>query len=262
MKLAHALVAALGIAALAPVASADNCVWIVTPYLPPDDMRGVQTEYDSGAWSILAHDVGPIHAFAYLEAEAWNLTLSDAGSGNGRFIVRRIEACDLPHEDIEATCRVEFKAHAELDDDNSCRAAARMSIKATKIREVGGKVMHANALGGVEATDTAYASGESSGTEELSLEFLGSGFTMPIQWSTGGSKTATFFDSSGGSGGTSPETIYSHNDTQTEADIGGIRWNQQYAKGKIYDSKWELLIWGTCDGECDVISLLMNLSTY
>lgn len=262
MKLAIALVAALGVATLAPVASADNCVWIVTPYLSADDMRGVQKQYDSDAWSVVAHDVGPFHAWAYLESEAWNLTLSDTGSGNARFIAHRIIQCDLPQEDIEATCRTEFKAHAEIDDDNFCRVAARMSIRATKIREAGGKVMHSNAIGGVEATDTAYEDGESNGVEELAFEFLGSGVTMPIQWSTGGSKTATVSDSSGGAGGSSPETIYAHNNVETQADIGGIRWNQQYAKGKIYESRWELLIWGTCDGECNVATLLLNQSDY
>jgi hypothetical protein len=240
-------------AALAAPARATSCAWVVDSNISEPDL---QHDIDSGSsypswwsWQFVLY-ADHVKIFGSMSASAYHCTtnLGAAASGNATFTIRRITACCRPVEDIEGEARAEFKAKAELDDDSFARGRGSMHYKASKMS------LDCHAHGGVEATSSGYGDA-SSGT--LTVPLYPQGPNTVIHWSKGGSVQQVFQDSDGGSGGSSPETIFCQTSVDTAVSVG---WWDDDAVVLVNDSRMEVKVWGTCDGCCGIVTLVLHLT--
>jgi hypothetical protein len=246
-----ALFALLLCALAAAPARADGCVWTVLSNITPPDEKN---DNDSGSswqsfwtWQYVVH-ADHYYIFGQMTAYAYRCTtnLSTSATGNATFTVSRIFACCRPIEDIEADARNEFTARAEISDDTFAQARGSQRIHAPKMG------LDCHALGGVEATASGHGDG-TSGT--LTYPLFPHGPSMVIHWSKGGSIEQAFQASDSKTGGSTPETFV----CQTNLDLSmSVGWWNDYGLAKIMNSKSELKAYGTCDGCCAKVVLVIN----
>jgi len=248
-----AILAALLLAAAAVPSQAADCTWSVIPNISqPDKQNGVDhgSSYPSHwSWQYVVY-ADHLHIFGNMTANAYRCTvdLSAAGSGNGTYTITRILACPRPVEDIEGTARTEFKARAELNDDTFARACGSKRFSASKM------ALDCHAHGGVEVTAAGHGD---SDTGSLTIPIFPNGPKTTIYWSKGGVVERVFQDNDSGTGGRSPETIT----CQTALDLTvSAGWYDDMAAADINGSKTEVKVWGTCDGTCRVVTLVLNVS--
>lgn len=248
---------------LMPLSSAFavDCGWLVTPQISPtDDSGSVYTQIDDNEYWAYHHILDHHMMWGYIDGETDNATFSDAGSGNGTFTVQRNLACPSPDEDIEADARNEFKARAELDDDDNARSMGMMRITANKVNSrTGSGKLTCLSQGGAMAADSAPSGEEGSGgVQTISFEAFGVGAQVPVQWSTGGSVEKVYSGADGGAGGKSIEVFNLHTQLETQIILGGTWAWSEWAFAEIKESKSQLRVWGTCDGGCQVVRLILN----
>jgi hypothetical protein len=157
--------------------------------------------------------------------------------------------CGNPVEDIEADARNEFTARAEIDDDTFSQARGSQRIHAPKMR------LDCHSCGGVEATASGHGDGD-SGT--ITVPLYPHGPNMVIHWSKGRAIEQAFQDSDSKTGGKSPETFI----CQTSIDLAtSVGWFEDSGLATVKSSRSELRVYGTCDGRCGAIQLVINHSS-
>ncbi len=246
---------ALVLCALAAApARAASCNWAVVANISPSDDKN---DLDSGtswnaawAWQYVVHADhytigGSMTAYAY----RCTTNLAVAATGNASFTVTRVMNCIRPIEDIEADARNEFTARAEINDDAFSQARGSQRIHAPKMG------LDCHSCGGVEATASGHGGG-ASGT--LTVPLYPQGPNMVIHWSKGGSIEQAFQDSDSKTGGSTPETFF----CQTSMDLAtSVGWWEDSGLAAIKNSRSELKVYGTCDGACGTIRIVIDDST-
>ena len=254
----RSMVVLLALCVMVQVAAAANCVWSVTENIsdPAEDSAsdsGMTLEPIVTAWAWRFD----YHAGQFTisgDMQTWNImsstSLSKAASGNGTYTVARIQACSNPQEDIEAYARNEFTATVHLDDDNNTSAIGSLKIRGSKCS------LDCNAKGGVTLSNTALEQGQESGT--ISLELWG--VTLSVQWALSGGDDLqqNFNDENGGTGGNTPEVFTCHTDLQLDVNTSDANGIPEEAEAHLSDSKYEVKVWGTCDGYCGVQTLVLQ----
>jgi hypothetical protein len=238
-------------ALLAAPVRAESCSWTVAANISPPDEKN---DLDSGsswnafwAWQYVVRAdhyciAGTMTAYAY----HCTTNLSVSATGNATFTVNRILACCRPIEDIEADARNEFTARAEINDDSFAQARGSQRIHAPRMN------LDCHACGGVEATSSGHGDG-TSGT--LTIPFYPQGPNMVIHWSKGGAIQQAFQASDSKTGGRTPEMFY----CQTNLDLStSVGWWDDSGLATIRNSKSELKAYGTCDGCCGKVMLVIN----
>jgi len=248
-----AISALLLLAAVAVPSRAADCAWVVTPNISqPDKSNDVKhgSKYPSHwSWQYVVY-ADHLHIFGIMSANAYRcmVDLGVAGSGNGTYTIMRIRACPRPLEDIEGSARTEFKARAELNEDTFSRACGSKHFKASKMS------LDCRAHGGVEVTSAGHGDGDSG---SVTIPIFPNGPKTTVFWSKGGVVERVFQDNDSGTGGRSPETIT----CQTALDLTvSAGWLNDFAEAGINGSKTELKVYGTCDGSCRVVTLVLNIS--
>jgi len=245
------------VAALSPDAEAKKCRWMVPPNISPpyEDQDSDSGSSGLSIWSwaylLYANDVAIVGSMQ-AQCDFCSTSLSRAGSGNGTYTIQRIVACDLPREDIEAYGRHEFKARAHLDAHNAVRCMGLLKIH-------GGScpLLLDQAKGGVALSSVALEKGKTSGTIKLKLGVV----EISANWALSGGDDieAIFSDVDQATGGKSICVFTCH--TQLQADVNISDGNGVTDNGgvQLLDSKYELTIWGTCDGKCQTMTRLLHL---
>jgi len=247
------LLALVFCALAAAPARADRCSWAVTAKISPSDDKN---DHDSGssfntywAWQYVIHADhfsigGSMTAYAY----RCTTNLAVAATGNATFTVDRVMSCCRPLEDIEADARNEFTARAEINDDTFSQARGNQRIHAPKMG------LDCLSCGGVETSAAGHGGGV-SGT--LTIPLYPQGPNMVIHWSKGGAIEQAFQDSDSKKGGKSPETFV----CQTSIDVStSVGWFEDSGLAVIKNSKSELKVYGTCDGCCGAVLVVIDVS--
>lgn len=245
---------ALLLCVLAAAPARAECTWrVITNISPPQKQIASDsgTSWPSSFWTwqyvLSANHLtisGTMSAYAY----HCTTNLSSAASGNGTYTVERIGTCCHPQEDIEGDARNEFKARAELRDDSFARAQGSQRIKGSKMD------LDCHVCGGVEATSSGYGSG-SGGT--ITVPIYPQGPSMILHWSKGATIEQAFQAADSGTGGQTPERVT----CQTNLDLStSVGWWDDEGVAMIKDSKAELKVYGTCDGCCGKVQIVINVS--
>jgi hypothetical protein len=232
--------------------SAESCIWAVTPNISAPDTR---LDSDTGmcfnwswSWQYVVH-ADHLHIGGTMSANAYRcvVSLGAAASGNGTYLIQRIRTCCHPQEDIEGDARNEFTARAELKDDNFAQAAGTKRIKGSKMS------LDCHANGGVQATSSG--GGGAGGT--LTIPLFPHGPNTVIRWSTGGTVEQVFQASDSGTGGKSPETVTCQTGIDLTVSAG---WLDDFAEAIVKNSRTEMKVYGTCDGCCGIVTIVLFVS--
>jgi hypothetical protein len=229
------------------------CQWaVISNISDPDlvnDAGAGSSSPSSWAWQYVVY-ASHLQIQGTMSATAYRCTTSLAASaaGNGTYTIRRIVPCLNPIEDIEGTARNEFTARADLDDDSYARAQGSMHIKASKM------TLDCHACGGVEATSSGYGD-ESTGS--VTVPLYPGGPSTTVYWSRGGAAEQAFQASDSGEGGKSPERITCQTNASLSVSVG---WFNDSGEANVNKSKSELQVYGTCDGYCRAIQLVLDIS--
>jgi hypothetical protein len=246
-----ALILFLLAAAVAPAYA--TCTWAVTSNISEPS---TVNNRDSGrsfnahwAWQYVVY-ANHLQIFGTMSADAYRCTTSLAASaaGNGTYTVRRVMPCLNPIEDIEADARNQFRARAELDDDSFARAQGSLRIKASRMS------LDCHAHGGVECSASGHGDAPSG---SVTVPLYPGGPSTTILWSRGGASEQVFQASDSGDGGKSPERITCQTNTSLSLSVG---WFKDTGDARVDDSKAELKVYGTCDGYCSVVALVIDIS--